>query len=263
MPAPTTNSVWRRTGPADIGQTLCSTGSDDFSTCFLHGVPFKYASTSRRHTRFVQSVAYSPSGALFASAGADGQVLLYDGTTGEDKGALVDGEAGGAAHAKTVFAVSFSGDGTTVATSGADGRTKLWDVESGTVLQTWSFDEGDDVASQQVVRPLSPSLFPSYSFANLSWAPLSGNSSFNAQCDARRATPSPARPSSRSPSPARSTSSTPRPPRPSAPSSDTRTPSLLSPSRLPTPTRSSAGTRPGGSSRRGWGARARWRKSPL
>ncbi|GAA5853617.1 hypothetical protein JCM9279_005076 [Rhodotorula babjevae] len=125
------------------------TGSDDFSTCFLHGVPFKYAATSRRHSRFVQSVAYSPSGALFASAGSDGQVLLYDGTTGEDKGALVDNGAE-AAHAKTVFAVAFAGDGKTVATSGADGVTKLWDVESGKVLQRWTFDEGDEVLSQQV-----------------------------------------------------------------------------------------------------------------
>lgn len=51
--------------------TLAShrTGSDDFSVVVLNGVPFKYASTVRRHTRFVQSVDVSmPSLALVESS---------------------------------------------------------------------------------------------------------------------------------------------------------------------------------------------------
>lgn len=130
----------------------CSTGSDDFSVVHMNGVPFKYASTSRRHTRFVQSVdvrsflshlhhrasltspssQYAPSGSLFASAGSDGQVFLYDGLTAEERGALLDGEA---AHKAGVFAASFSKDSKSIATSSADRTTKLWDVESGKVVQ--------------------------------------------------------------------------------------------------------------------------------
>lgn len=36
------------------------TGSDDFSVVLMNGVPFKYDSSSRRHTRFVQSVDVRP-----------------------------------------------------------------------------------------------------------------------------------------------------------------------------------------------------------
>lgn len=132
----------------------CRTGSDDFSVCILNGVPFKFASQSRRHTRFVQSLDYAPSGELFASAGSDGQVLLYDGTAGEEKGALVDGTA---AHEKGVFAASFSRDGISLISSSADGKAKLWDVASQKVVQEWNFD-GDEVQKQQVVRP-----FPRFS----------------------------------------------------------------------------------------------------
>ncbi|KAL7338325.1 WD repeat-containing protein 2 [Rhodotorula toruloides] len=139
------------------------TGSDDFSVCFLNGVPFKYASTSRRHTRFVQSVAYNPSGSLFVSAGSDGQVFLYDGTSAEERGALVE-SAGGAAHEKGVFAASWDREGKKVATSSADGSCKLWDVESGKVVQKWAF-EGDDVQSQQVGNTFAAEHLVSLSFS--------------------------------------------------------------------------------------------------
>lgn len=76
---------------------------------------------------------YAPNGALFASAGSDGQVLLYDGNTGEERGALVDGTG---AHSGGVFAASFDKQkGSQLATSGADGKVKLWDVETSKVVQ--------------------------------------------------------------------------------------------------------------------------------
>ncbi|BGP31629.1 WD40 repeat-like protein [Rhodotorula toruloides] len=137
------------------------TGSDDFSVCFLNGVPFKYASTSRRHTRFVQSVAYNPSGSLFVSAGSDGQVFLYDGTSAEERGALVEGAA---AHEKGVFAAGWDREGKKVATSSADGSCKLWDVESGKVVQKWAF-EGDDVQCQQVGNTFAAEHLVSLSFS--------------------------------------------------------------------------------------------------
>ncbi|KAK4048378.1 WD40 repeat-like protein [Microbotryomycetes sp. JL221] len=117
------------------------TGSDDFSVVMLNGVPFKYASTQRRHTRFVQSVDYAPSGSLFASAGSDGLVNLYDGSTGDDKGSLIDQHStnSNAAHSSGVYAVSFSRDSTQLATSGADAKVKLWDAATSQIVQTWDF----------------------------------------------------------------------------------------------------------------------------
>lgn len=56
--------------------------------------------TKQEHTRFVQAVRYSPAGNLFASAGFDGKVYLYDGTSSE----LV-GEVGSPAHQGGVYGV--------------------------------------------------------------------------------------------------------------------------------------------------------------
>lgn len=61
-----------------VSLTRCAsshrTGSDDGSLVFMHGVPYKYNRTIKTHTSFVHSVAYSPTGDLFASAGADRKV---------------------------------------------------------------------------------------------------------------------------------------------------------------------------------------------
>ncbi|GAA5990960.1 hypothetical protein JCM10908_000097 [Rhodotorula pacifica] len=140
------------------------TGSDDFAVCLLNGVPFKYGTTTRRHTRFVQSLAYAPDGSVFASAGSDGQVFLYDGTTAEEKGAFTAGAGAATAHDKGVFAVSFSRDGSKIATSSADRSVKLWDVESQQVVQTWSF-EGDEVLQQQVGNTFAGEELVSLSFS--------------------------------------------------------------------------------------------------
>lgn len=43
----------------------------------------------QEHTRFAQAVRYSPDGALFASAGFDGKIYLYDGATSELKGEVL------------------------------------------------------------------------------------------------------------------------------------------------------------------------------
>ncbi|KAK4053380.1 WD40 repeat-like protein [Microbotryomycetes sp. JL201] len=134
------------------------TGSDDFSVILLNGVPFKYASTHRRHTRFVQSVDYAPSGALFASAASDGVVNLYDGTSGDDRGALIDPNVAATAasattesnaHSSSVYAVSFSRDSKQLATSGADAKVKLWDADTKQVVRTWDMG-ADALLSQQV-----------------------------------------------------------------------------------------------------------------
>jgi WD40 repeat protein len=59
------------------------TGSEDFSICMHSGPPFKFVKSQNNHFSFVNSVAFSPDGSHFYSAGSDGRVIVYDGETGE------------------------------------------------------------------------------------------------------------------------------------------------------------------------------------
>ena len=72
----------------------------------------------------VYAVAFSPDGAIVASAGAEGDVLLRDARTGADLGELVsDNEA--------VWSMAFSPDGAALAIGDEDGTVRLWDVRTG------------------------------------------------------------------------------------------------------------------------------------
>ncbi len=66
-------------------------------------------------------MAFSPDGALLASAADDGSVRLWDVATG----ALVENLTG---HEKSVMSLSFSPDGRTLATCSRDGTVRLWSV---------------------------------------------------------------------------------------------------------------------------------------
>lgn len=67
---------------------------------FLCKIKFVLSFCLQDHSRFVQAVRYSPSGNLFASAGFDGKVFLYDGTTAD----LIS-EMGAPAHKGGVYGV--------------------------------------------------------------------------------------------------------------------------------------------------------------
>lgn len=57
-------------------------------TTELTGPPFKWKMTKTEHTRYVQSVRYSPNGDHFATGGFDGKVFIYDGKTSDLIGEL-------------------------------------------------------------------------------------------------------------------------------------------------------------------------------
>lgn len=64
-----------------------------------------------------------PSGDHFASVGADGKVLIYDGSTGEYVASMPGADADG--HKGTIFALSWSQDSKSISTSGADRTVKV------------------------------------------------------------------------------------------------------------------------------------------
>ncbi|XP_033223453.1 actin-interacting protein 1 [Belonocnema kinseyi] len=119
------------------------TGSEDNTVAVFEGPPFKFKMTKQDHTRFVQAVRYSPSGSLFASAGFDGKVFIYDGVSSE-----IVGEVGSPAHQGGVYGVAWKPDGTQLLTASGDKTCKLWDVETRSIIS--EFNMGSTVDDQQV-----------------------------------------------------------------------------------------------------------------
>ncbi|XP_055364847.1 WD repeat-containing protein 1 [Betta splendens] len=118
--------------------------SDDTCGSFFEGPPFKFKFTLRTHSQFVNCVRFSPDGGLFATAGADGQIFLFNGSTGEPVGPL----GGEKAHKGGIYAVSWSPDSSKLISASGDKTVKLWDVGAGTAVTT--FNLGSDVSDQQL-----------------------------------------------------------------------------------------------------------------
>ncbi|KAG7462107.1 hypothetical protein MATL_G00199110 [Megalops atlanticus] len=131
----------------DIKQTRpyrMVTGADDNCATYFEGPPFKFKFTMSDHSRFVNCVRFSPSGTHYASAGADGQIFLYDGKTGEK----IDALGGAKAHDGGIYAVSWSPDSSKLISASGDKTVKLWDVGSNSLITT--FNMGSDVMDQQL-----------------------------------------------------------------------------------------------------------------
>ncbi|XP_031603640.1 WD repeat-containing protein 1 [Oreochromis aureus] len=121
-----------------------ATASDDTCASFFEGPPFKFKFTLRDHGQFVNCIRFSPDGSRFVTAGADGQIFIYDGTTGERVGSL----GGEKAHKGGIYAVSWSPDSSQLISASGDKTVKLWDVGATTAVTT--FNLGSDVTDQQL-----------------------------------------------------------------------------------------------------------------
>ncbi|NEQ66887.1 MAG: hypothetical protein F6K21_15560, partial [Symploca sp. SIO2D2] len=78
--------------------------------------------TLKGHSHGVNAIAYSPDGAILASASHDNTVKLWN----AQDGSLLTTLQG---HANWVNAIAYSPDGTTLASASHDNTVKLWNVK--------------------------------------------------------------------------------------------------------------------------------------
>lgn len=120
-------------------------GDDGFEVKVYEGPPFKVQHALRDHSRFVNSVRYSPDGKYLATASSDGHVFLYDGKTTEKLGELGCEKSG--AHPGGIYSISWSPDSKELLTVSGDKSAKIWDMES--KKEVFQITFGDAMTDQQ------------------------------------------------------------------------------------------------------------------
>lgn len=113
-------------------------GSDDFTVGIYQERPFRLCKTLKDHTGFVTAVEYSPMGDVLATAGTDGKILLYDGTTGT----LLHTLSVPNRPRSTITGLVWLSD-ELLCSSSTEGSIRLWNVSSRQLVQST-----DDVGSQ-------------------------------------------------------------------------------------------------------------------
>ena len=97
------------------------------------------------HTRYIDSLNFSPDGNTLATGSSDRTVRLWNTTTGEHKMTL-------AGHTETVTSVTFSPNGKTLATGSWDDTVRLWDTTTGE-HKTLLTDQSGEGVRQLVFSP--------------------------------------------------------------------------------------------------------------
>ncbi|BBN03720.1 WD repeat-containing protein 1 (actin-interacting protein 1) [Marchantia polymorpha subsp. ruderalis] len=126
-----------------------ASGGEDFLVNYYEGPPFRFKTSHREHSNFVNCVRYSPDGNKFITVGSDKKGTIYDGKSGEKLGEL----SGDDVHTGSIYAASWSRDSKQVLTVSADKTAKLWNISadgSGTVTTTFSLEGDGGVRDMQV-----------------------------------------------------------------------------------------------------------------
>lgn len=125
--------------------------SEDFSTYFFEGIPFKLNKPYHEHQNFANCARFSPDGAKFVTAGADGKCFVHDGKTGELLGELQ--EKVGKIHKGGVYGIDWSPDGKHLLTVSADKTAKIWLMDDANYLsnkEAMLFTLGNEIGDMQV-----------------------------------------------------------------------------------------------------------------
>ena len=112
-------------------QLFASTRGDNEDTVvhLWHLTNRQQVTTLKGHTRYIESLAFSPDGHTLATASADNTGRLWDTSTGQHKATLVG-------HTHAVTSVAFSPDGRVLATGSCDDTVRLWDTTTGEYKMT-------------------------------------------------------------------------------------------------------------------------------
>jgi hypothetical protein len=90
----------------------------------------KVKAAFKGHSNRIAEVAFSPDGALLASASEDDSIGLWDLSAGKMRRSLKG-------HGEDVESVAFSPDGTRIASGGSDKAIRLWDVKTGKQIRVF------------------------------------------------------------------------------------------------------------------------------
>ncbi|KAG6542384.1 hypothetical protein Mapa_016213 [Marchantia paleacea] len=126
-----------------------ASGGEDFLVNYYEGPPFRFKTSHREHSNFVNCVRYSPDGNKFITVGSDKKGIIYDGKSGEKLGEL----SGDYTHTGSIYAASWSPDSKQVLTVSADKTAKVWNISeagSGSVSTTFSLEGDGGVRDMQV-----------------------------------------------------------------------------------------------------------------
>jgi WD40 repeat protein len=124
--------------------------SEDNSICYFEGPPFKWKNTLSVHDRFVNVVRYAPSGDKFASGGADGKLVIFDGKLGDKLYEITvqDGPKETPAHKGSIYSLCWDPTSKYILTASGDKTAKVWNVEEKRLVKEIKF--GEQLDDQQV-----------------------------------------------------------------------------------------------------------------
>uniref|UniRef100_T2MIR7 WD repeat-containing protein 1 n=1 Tax=Hydra vulgaris TaxID=6087 RepID=T2MIR7_HYDVU len=122
--------------------------SEDYSTCYYEGPPFKLKSQFREHTSFANCVRFSPDGNKFVSAGSDGRCFVHDGKTGDLIGEMCSAQQ--KVHNGGIYGISWSPDSKMLMTCSADKTVKIWNMDDLSSKEVVSFEMGKTIDDMQV-----------------------------------------------------------------------------------------------------------------
>ncbi|KAI8919932.1 WD40-repeat-containing domain protein [Powellomyces hirtus] len=91
---------------------------------------FTSPSSNDAHTGPINKIRYAPSGKIFATAGEDGSIKIWDTVSGQSTRTIERAHSG-----RPVTSVKFSKSGRYVLSCGLDSVGRLWDLQNGSVVQ--------------------------------------------------------------------------------------------------------------------------------